>query len=398
MTTRNSGRVAVIGAGPGGMATALALRQKGFDVSLYERYQHTRPIGSILNLWPPPLKALDIIGVDIDGLGAACNSEFRRIDGRRRAIVHIPPSVKEEWGGGFLGCLRSDLYQRMFDALPDGIYHPNKLLTGLSDRRSDVSLSFEGGDEEIFDFVVGADGIRSEVRRVLWGDEPLREHNLHVIGGYVFGTREKDDELAVISHDRTLQASWTPIQYGDKIGHEWWVLEAWTPGTRTPRPLKAYVESKIRDNWDPKMVAMISRTPEENISEWEIRDRPPLAKWSKGRATLVGDAAHPTSPYAAYGAGMAIEDGYFLSRALEGVDFSDAHDLAARLEGYEQLRRPHTARVTEMAFQLGKMFHHMPAPLRPIRDFVLDHTPMLQKQVGDTNPEQILAQLAQITD
>lgn len=395
---QNNGRVAVIGAGPGGMAAALGLHQKGFEVTLYERYEHTRPIGSILNLWPPPLKALRVLGVDIDGLGAACDTEFRRIDGHVRAIVHIPDSVKTEWGGGFLGCLRADLYERMFAALPAGIYRPNKELKSLTQTATGATLTFEDGEVSSYDFVVGADGIRSEVRHALWGEEPIREHNLHVIGGYVFGTRQAVDQQAVISHNRTRQASWTPIQYGDQLGHEWWVLEAWEPGKATPRPLKKYIQSLVRKNWDPKMVALIAATPEENIKDWEIRDRPPLSKWSTGRATLLGDAAHPTSPYAAYGAGMAIEDGYFLSRALDGVDFDNAGDVTERLEGYEQLRRPHTARVTEAAFQLGKMFHHMPAIGRPFRDLVLDHTKMLQKQVGDSNPEQILAQLALVED
>jgi len=118
----------------------------------------------------------------------------------------------------------------------------------------------------------------------------------------------------------------------------------------------------------------------------------------QGRATLVGDAAHPTSPYAAYGAGMSIEDGYFLGVALRGVDLTDLAAVQRALQSYEDPRKPHTAKQVQMAWMLGKVFHHAPPPLRPIRDFVFDHTPFLQKVAGDSNPREINKQLALIGD
>jgi 2-polyprenyl-6-methoxyphenol hydroxylase-like FAD-dependent oxidoreductase len=114
-------------------------------------------------------------------------------------------------------------------------------------------------------------------------------------------------------------------------------------------------------------------------------------------ATRIIEAAHPTSPYAAYGAGMSIEDGYFLGRALTGVDLTDLTAVRAALQGYEDPRKPHTARQVQQAWMLGKVVHHVPAPLRPVRDFVFDHTPFLQK-VADTNPKEINKQLALIGD
>src|SRR3546814_20342693 len=84
-----AGRVAVIGAGPAGMAAALSLHQAGHQVSLIERYREARPAGNILNLWPPPIKALGLMGVDVSDLGAPCQSEFRRADGRVRAVGRI---------------------------------------------------------------------------------------------------------------------------------------------------------------------------------------------------------------------------------------------------------------------------------------------------------------------
>jgi len=132
------------------------------------------------------------------------------------------------------------------------------------------------------------------------------------------------------------------------------------------------------------------------VQRWDIRDRVPMKQWSQGRVTLVGDAAHSTSPYAAYGAGMAIEDGYFLGRRLAGVDLSDQAAVEAALKAYEEPRKPHTKLQSNLAFNLGRVFHHAPAPLRPLRDLVFDHTGMLQKVIGDATPGEIIAQLDEI--
>ena len=134
------------------------------------------------------------------------------------------------------------------------------------------------------------------------------------------------------------------------------------------------------------------------MQRWVLRDRKPLKQWSKGRATIVGDAAHPTSPYAAYGAGMATEDGYFLGRRLAGVDLRTTPPSRAALDAFEDPRKPHTARQVQQACMLGKVFHHAPAPLRPVRDAVLDRTPFLQKVVGERSPGEIIDQIAAIDE
>ncbi len=118
--TTSRGRIAVVGAGPGGMAAVLALHRAGFDVDLYEAYDEIKAAGNILNLWPPPQKVLRLIGVDTEDLGAPANSSFRRNDGHVRAVVNLPPAVMDEFGGGFIGLLRWGLYRRMLAALPEG--------------------------------------------------------------------------------------------------------------------------------------------------------------------------------------------------------------------------------------------------------------------------------------
>ncbi|ROS44076.1 FAD-dependent oxidoreductase [Amycolatopsis thermoflava] len=391
MTTH---RVAVIGAGPAGMATALSVRQAGHDVVLLERYPRARPAGNILNLWPPPIKALGLLGVDVTDLGAPCHSEFRTAAGRTRASINLPAEVVRDYGGGFIGLLRPALYERLLAALPPGVLRVDCPVQTVEQDENGGSLALADGEVLEADVVVGADGIDSLVRRTLWGESPKREHHLHIFGGYTFdATAERG--LCVVSHDRTVQGSWTSIRHQGRDGFQWWVLTAHDAAAEFTGELHATATALAAGFADP-LPRLIAATPPEHLQRWVLRDRKPLKQWSRGRATLVGDAAHPTSPYAAYGAGMAIEDGYFLGRRLAGVDLSGYVAVRRALEAFETPRKPHTARQSQQAWLLGKVFHHAPRPLRALRDLVLDHTPLLQKVVGESSPGEILDQLDEI--
>ena len=93
--------------------------------ALFERYREARPAGNILNLWPPPIKALQAMGVDTVDLGAPCHTSFRGVKGNIRADVKIPEEVMSAFGGGFIGLLRPELYRRMLAAMPEGVLHTN---------------------------------------------------------------------------------------------------------------------------------------------------------------------------------------------------------------------------------------------------------------------------------
>ena len=173
------------------------------------------------------------------------------------------------------------------------------------------------------------------------------------------------------------------------------MLEAFDPSVPFTEDLKEFARRRVARFAGP-LASLIDDTPREHLQRWEIRDRKPLRQWSKGRATLVGDAAHPTSPYAAYGAGMSIEDGFFLAAELAGCDVRDLAQVRRALQAYEDRRKPHTKQVSEQAYWTGRIFHHLPRPLRPIRDLVYDHTPLLQKIVGEATPKHILSQLEEI--
>ncbi|KAL6230023.1 hypothetical protein BDW75DRAFT_245206 [Aspergillus navahoensis] len=385
--------IVIMGAGLAGMATALALLKAGHQVVVYERYHSSRPAGSLLNLWPPPVKALEDMGVDISDLGSPCASSFRSASGTLRATVNLK-TFTERYGGGFLGLLRPDLYARMHAAIPEGTIKFNRQLSSIESHNDHVTLRFGDGEVVETPVLIGCDGIDSIVRKELWGNTPKRPHNLHVLGGYTFDTSLKvPQNEAVISHNRTIQAAYTSVRSQGRSGWQWWVLEAFDdkPGREGPVDILAHGR-KMGQGFE-HIPELIAATPPNQTQRWVIRDRQPINKWSKGRVTLAGDAAHPTSPYAAYGAGMSICDGYFLGQSLAGVDLTDTLAVERALEKYEQCRIPHTTDQVNQAYFLGQLFHHSSWYMRPIRDMILDWTPFLQWSVGDRNPTEIMKQL-----
>jgi 2-polyprenyl-6-methoxyphenol hydroxylase-like FAD-dependent oxidoreductase len=304
----------------------------------------------------------------------------------------------KDYGGGFIGLLRPELYKRLIAALPPGVLHVNRTVNTIEQDETGVRLRMADGETMEVDVLVGADGIDSLVRRTLWGDSPKREHHLHIFGGFTFDEHVAADRgLCIVSHSRTVQGSWTSIRDQDRDGFQWWVLGAHDARTEFTADLHA-TATAMGAEFSAPLPQLIAATDPGNVQRWVLRDRKKLPQWSKGRATLVGDAAHPTSPYAAYGAGMATEDGYFLGRRLAGVDLADYAAVREALDAFEAPRKPHTARQVQQAYILGKVFHHAPRPLQGVRDAVLDRTPFLQKVVGESSPGEIVAQIAAIDE
>lgn len=285
----------------------------------------------------------------------------------------------------------------MIDALPEGILKLSHDFTGFVDLGNKVQVEFKDREPITVDLLIGADGINSKVRKQLWGDSPKRHHGIHLMGGW-FLTDEEIGTRGVFAHDRSRQGSYTPIRHFGKDGYEWWYIEECEPGKPfMETDIRSYVLERTRHFAEP-LPSFIERTPVENTHRWEIIDRAPLKQWSRGRVTLLGDASHPTSPYAAYGAGMSIEDGYFLGKQLNGINANSTGEIRQALQTFEDMRKPHTNKVSQQAYITGKIFHKVPRWLQPLRDWYFDNSKFLQRNQGDAVPRHILAQLDAIED
>lgn len=386
----------MLGGGPAGMATALSVHQAGHEVVIFERYPEARPAGNVLNLWPPPVKAL---GLMAHNLGAPCESQFRNHKGRVRAVVKAAPEIVEQYGrgGGFIGLLRPELYERMLAALPPGVLRTNQLVERIEQDDRAVTLHFADGTTHEADVLVGADGIGSLVRTTLWGETRSGSTGCTPSRASPSTRRSRPNGVCgprSLAH-RPGQLHLHPEQGPRRVP----VVGARGRRPRATAPADLLARAReLAAEFVAPLPQLVEATRPEAVQRWVLRDRGYLEQWSKGRVTLAGDAAHATSPYAAYGAGMAIEDGFFIGRALRGVDLTDSAAVRAALQSFEEPRKPHVNFQVRMAWENGQRFHHAPRFVRPIRDFVFDHTPFLQRIVGDTNPREIYKQLALIVD
>lgn len=378
---RKGRRVAVVGAGPGGVSAALALLQHGYDVRVFERRAEPTPLGGAVLLSVPVLAILRRYGVDVgERFGSKTGVEFRNHRGKVRARLPFNPLVEKTLGipGWHYGVLRASAFARMIELLPPGVIQADHAYVSFEERDDDIVARFENGAEIEADMLIGADGIRSAVSEQAFGDPGLFHIGLRVWLAWCddFGGLPRD--IGAICHSRRTQASYFPMLHDGKPGFEWWIVEPSGQDAPAPDDVESHVRALLEPFADP-----LPRFPDHTdfttqIFRWEIYNRPSLTRWTKGRVACVGDAVHPVSPYAAYGMGMAIEDGYFLARELGGRDLSSLGDVRSAFERYEAERVAYVNHQVEFARSLGRRFHHAPPVVGFLRDAVFDNTRALQ--------------------
>lgn len=378
---RRGRRVAIVGAGPGGVSTALAMLRQGYDVRVFERRPEPTPLGGAVLLSVPVLAILRRYGVDVgERFGSKTSVEFRNHRGKVRARLPFNPLVERTLGisGWHYGVLRASAFARMLDLVPAGVIRGDSSFVSYEERDDGVAVRFADGAEIEADIVVGADGIRSGVSRQAFGDPGLFHIGLRVWLAWCDDIEGVGRGTGAICHSRRIQASYFPMLHDGKPGFEWWIVEPSGEHVAAPGDVETHVRTLIEQFADPLPRFADHTDFETQIFRWEIYNRPSLRHWTSGRVACVGDAVHPVSPYAAYGMGMAIEDGYILARELGGEDLSDAGSVRAAFDRYEGERVDYVNRQVEFARALGSRFHHAPKPVGLIRDLVFDNTKLLQ--------------------
>ncbi len=352
-------RIIVIGAGIGGLTTALTLRRAGIEVRVFEQAAELREVGAGIQISPNASRILHRLGLEepMRRMGVRPHAILIRRwdDGREIARQPLADACERNFGAPYYNFHRADLLNLLSAAIPDGVLHLDHRCVRLTQHPDRVEVQFHNGATADADIVVGADGIHSTVRNAIMGAESPRFSGHVAYRGLV-----PADRVAHLALEIAATVWWGPdhhfVQYYVGAGaryHNWvaltpgeWRVESWTAKGEIADALKEF------EGWHPQIHAIISAA--ETTNRWALYDRDPLPRWTVGRVTLIGDAAHPMLPYMAQGAVQSIEDAAVLAKCLE---HADAHDVGAALSRYEQTRKPRASQCQEGSRRNAVMFH-----------------------------------------
>jgi salicylate hydroxylase len=367
-------RVVIIGAGLGGLTAGLALLRRGFDVDIYEQTLNLKEIGAGVQISANGTRVLAELGLadEIARIGTVPTSKEVRLwnTGKSWRFIDLAGSV-QRYGAPYYAVHRADLQDELIKAVrrekADAI-HLGARCAGFTESAHEVTVRFDDGTTRTADILIGADGIHSKMRQALFGPDKAK------FSGFMAWRALIPTANLPASILRDGGAFWVgpgahvvhyPIRHGALINfigiveRSDWTVESWTETGTIDELSHDYA------GWHDDIQAMIHDIAGVPY-KWALLYREPIARWSHGRVTLLGDAAHATLPFLAQGANMAIEDGYVLARAIA----QHGADHAAALSAYEAARRDRTAQVIRVsAEQAGRV--HNPILLDP--DKAEDH-------------------------
>jgi len=362
----------IIGGGVAGPATAMALQRAGIDATVYEAYDRTADgVGAFLTLAVNGLEALRVLGLDehVARLGIDTPRITLR-NGAGRALATFENGPRRPDGTVSQTVRRADLYVALRDeAVRRGV--EVRFGKRLVDARHDgdgVVAEFADGTTARGDLLIGADGLRSQVRRVIDPSAPpARYVGLLNTGGFTRGVEvdAPPGEVQMVFGRRSF-FGYLPAPDGSV----WWFANP----PRADEPADGELATST-EAWRAELVALhevddgpaaeLVRRAQVLLPAWPTHDIPSVPTWHRGRMVIVGDAAHATSPSSGQGASLALEDAVVLAKALR-----DAPDVPTAFAAYEQQRRARVERVVAYGKRTGD--HKSPGPLgRVVRDLFI---------------------------
>jgi 2-polyprenyl-6-methoxyphenol hydroxylase-like FAD-dependent oxidoreductase len=371
-------RVVIVGGSFAGLAAALALCRVGIAAAVFEQAGALRGIEVGVVLQITAMKALKKLGM-VEKVRAITGHPIEALQLKSeagRVLATIPQSPRGRALGtpGFV-VHRGEFLAVLARAVEEwGIpVVLNATCTGFEQDPLGVTVRFADGRQERGSVLLGADGLHSVVRREVMGDQQPR------YAGYTAWRAMPAFTHPGIRPGILQQASGQGLTFGLYPGRDrlYWFAGKKTPlgGIDTPGGRKREVLS-LYGRWFAPIRELIEATEEEAILRNDVYDRVPTSNWGRGRVTLAGDAAHPTTPTLGQGAGMAIEDAVVLAKELALTqDLNDGRAVDDALRAYERQRMPRTAAIVRESWRIGRTIM-WEDPLRcRLRDLSLLMTP-----------------------
>ncbi|MHA6615983.1 FAD-dependent monooxygenase [Pseudonocardia sp. DLS-67] len=363
-------RVAVVGGGIGGLATAAFLHRAGLRSVVYEQAAELKQVGAGLVLAPNAVRLLRRLGAMDRLRGRAVpldvGWEFRRwADGQVLSAEILAGSCERLYGERTYAVHRADLAEAIAAAVPRGALRLGKRCTSVTVQGDAALLTFADGTSADADVVIGADGVHSAVRGAITEPAPASYSGICAFRGLVPADRAPGFAR------RRAQTLWIgpghhlvhyPVSGGTAVNLVAFApagdyrVESWSATATVEEFLAEFA------GWDPRLRELIvgAGTP----GRWALLDRAPLGRWSRGPVTLLGDAAHPMFPFFAQGAAQSIEDAAVLARCLA----ADPRSPGPALRRYESLRIGRTTRLQEVSHARAHVNHLPDGPEQRARD------------------------------
>jgi len=368
--------VVIIGAGIGGLTLALLLRQRGIVAEVLEQSAELREVGAAVALAANATRVLRHLGLG-EPLAQASTEPAALIyrDGRDGHLIAVTPGprwYRETFGAPFGGLHRAALQRLLADALGPEHLHLDCRAVALEERGAGMLVLCSSGAVFEAGVAVGADGVHSLVRDwVIGGDEPVYSGTSGFRGLVPVGLLPRLPDPGALQFWMGPGAHLLhyPIDGGRVINFlavidtpERWTAPAWLEGAEPGAHLEAFA------GWHPAVTEMLSAVPQS--PRWGLFARRPLARWSRGSAVLLGDAAHAMLPHQGQGANQTIEDAVVLAAELDG-----ASDIPAALRRYAARRRARTRKVQLVSWAASAALHLPDGPAARRRDAYVAQMP-----------------------
>ncbi|TGD59507.1 FAD-dependent monooxygenase [Flavobacterium humi] len=344
--THTTSPITIIGAGIGGLTTALALKQQGIQAAIYESSPEIKPVGAGIIMAHNAMQVFEKLGIHHTIEKAGHSISHIKITNAQGAILSSLDlsEYEQKYGVHNIAIHRGELQKILAEEIGYDRIHLNKRLSQI-EKKEIYDLTFEDGSTLKSSFVIGADGIKSVVREQLFPKSTIRSANQKCWRGIC------EIQLPQKYHHQAIEAWGKGKRFGfSKISDTkvYWFAVVNSKKDQTEETDLASLFGEFHSD----MLDLILATPKEQIIVNDIIDLKPISKWQDGNSCLLGDAAHATTPNLGQGACQAVEDAYVLGKLLaQGMPFEQG------CKEYEKIRVKKAHSIVNTSWALGKMAH-----------------------------------------